>query len=251
MRYICNNPNCGSELTSTKGAILQCPKCGTDLVGEHKDGYKGVWMSPETVISRFETIINKFGAATAIKDGRFKREREAWVSGVWGFGITQLTKKQSFIEIETIEQTPDNHVFYFDEIDGNNHRQIFDVEVVDWEEHTEDLMEVIRNKCKKNYPDTFTLLVYGRHPGKIVSMESIYAGVQSIKVPFGQIWVLANASENEFEMFQMYPVKNHSKFNLAEMREKFKDQPAFSKFLMRGKGTIPENLGTFYLPIPQ
>ena len=248
MKYICSNPQCGRQSIHME-IDPKCISCGSVLIPEYKDGYRGIWMSPETVISRFEGLIKKFGFNEIIKNNRFKHEREGWVSGVWALGITEITGKENFIEIETIQETPDTHVFYFDIINGNNHRQVFDVEVVDWEEHTGELIEIIKNKSSKNYPQNFTLLIYARHPGKEVNMEEIYKEVQHMNIPFGQIWVLGSSDVDDYDIFQIYGVKNHIKFNLSKLREKYKNQIPFSKFLMRGKGTDIENLGVIYLPL--
>jgi hypothetical protein len=245
---ICSNPKCGKEINSS---VLNCPQCSSILIEEYKDGYKGIWMSPDIVISRFEGIVKRYGFEDAIKNNKFKQEREGWVSGVWALGITTQINKEIWVEIETVEQTPDTHVFYFETINGNNHRYVFDVEVVDWEEHTQNLMDIIIKKSRKSYASNFTLLIYGRHPGKTVNMEQIYGEVQKLKVPFWQIWILGGGDNNSYTIFQLFGGKNEIEFNLEILRNKFRKQIPFSKFLMRGTGTEIKNLGSIYLPLPQ
>ncbi len=147
------------------------------MVPARAEGYTNLWMSPEFVVARFEKIIGTYGFEEA-KKGRFKREREAWISAVWALGLRETMKRiEYWIEIETLDQTPDCKVQFFDTTKGYNHRMILNLEIVEWEEHQDDVMNVIRAKCLKAYPDYFYLIVLARNGG-IINAPSLLGELQ-------------------------------------------------------------------------
>lgn len=250
MKGICSNPKCGKEIEYLKNSISVCLDCGHSLIPEYVDGYKGVWMSPDTIILRLEGLLKKYDYSFVLKSNKFKHEREAWVSAVWALGITHEINTEIWIEIETTEETPDTYVFYFDVIDNRNYKRVFNIEVADWEEHTDDLLNIIKNKSKKNYPDYFILLIYARNPKKKINSEEIYSKLKKIKIPFSEIWILTCTGNDDYVIQRLYPQKSEIPFNVKSLRDRFKNQISFAKFLKRGRGTDLENLGNFYLPLP-
>jgi len=55
----------------------RCMKCDVDML--RPSDYSQVSMSPYTAIIRMRTISEKYGIDRARTDGRFKKEREAWL----------------------------------------------------------------------------------------------------------------------------------------------------------------------------
>jgi hypothetical protein len=57
------------------------------------------------------------------------------------------------------------HVSYFrlDQSSGRNCIQTQSIEIVDWEEHVDDAVKVIKRKCQQAYPPHFCLLVLARN----------------------------------------------------------------------------------------
>src|SRR4051812_7908245 len=76
--------------------------------------------------------------------------------------LSEIHAKKYWVEIETVEQTPDTKVHHIDQSRGHNVVQTQSVEVVDWEQHVEDPMALIRAKSRKSYPDHFCLLITAR-----------------------------------------------------------------------------------------
>ena len=72
-------------------------------------------MSPKFVIERMQRVVEKHGLQQAESRGRFKQEREAWTSAVFTLGQTEITSKTYWIEVETVERTPDTKVHYIDQ----------------------------------------------------------------------------------------------------------------------------------------
>ena len=87
------------------------------------DSYTGLLMNPAFLVHRMQRIVEKHGRQEAESSGRFKHEREAWTSAVWALGQTELTGQQLWVEIETIEQTPDTKVHHLDKSKGYHHLQ--------------------------------------------------------------------------------------------------------------------------------
>jgi hypothetical protein len=117
MKYCC--PQCEREDEVIGDSSPRCLVCKTALI-KATDGYKGLWMSPKIVIERMITINKKHGFHAAANDRRFKQEREAWTSAIWALGRTETTGRDYWVEIETVEQTPDTKVHYLDQSADHN-----------------------------------------------------------------------------------------------------------------------------------
>lgn len=75
------------------------------------------------------TISETFGVERARTDGRFKKEREAWTTGVFALALSKLNGEQWWIEIETKDSTPDTKLRQLDQSSGNNVIQTRNIEV--------------------------------------------------------------------------------------------------------------------------
>lgn len=205
-------------------------------------------MSPAIILRRFETVM-KHGKAAA-KQGRHKQEREAWISAVWSLGLHEITGNEYWIEIETRDATPDCKVHFIDPSSGNNNVMTINVEVVEWEEHRDDVMDVIAPKCAKAYPAFFFLVVFCRN-GKNIDVQSLMAKMGELTVPFGEVWVLGRLSNvgTAYSMFRLHPGSRLVEFDLRETIAKDKRNIDFLTRMGRGKGTAFEELGPIYLPI--
>ena len=119
------------------------------------ESYTGLLMSPKFLIKRMQGVVEKHGRQKAESSGRFKHEREAWTSAVWALGLTKLTGQQLWVEIETIEQTPDTKVHHLDKSKGHHNLQIRNLEIVDWVPQVDSVMEVIEQS-----PDGVPVILY-------------------------------------------------------------------------------------------
>src|SRR4051812_23860334 len=118
MKFAC--PNCGRSEEVIGDRYPSCLLCDVRMVAPRPEGYADLLMSPEYVVKRFERIIGTYGFEGATQ-GRFKREREAWISAVWALGLRETMQPLEYwIEIETREPTPDCKVQFFDTSKGYN-----------------------------------------------------------------------------------------------------------------------------------
>lgn len=211
--------------------------------------YTGKWFNPAMLIRRFETVIASHGLSKA-ESGRFRREREGWISAVWSLGIRRITGLQYWIEIETADQTPDCKVHFLDQSSGNNHRMTMNVEVVEWDEHRQDLMEIIAQKCARAYPKYFFLVVLVRS-GNIIELGSVLQRLTEARVPFAEIWILGRISPitTEYRMVQLHPYSKDVRFDLVKALQDDRRECDIIQPLQRGKGTEFQRMGITYLPI--
>jgi len=212
--------------------------------------YSEFWMSPYIVIRRMATISEAHGIERARSDGQFKKEREAWTTGVLALALSKLEDRQRWIEIETVDRTPDTKLHEIDQSSGHNVIQTRSIEIVDWQENVEDIMEVIGKKCERAYPSDYLLVVNARHRGKPLSFDRVIEEMKSVDSPFLEVWVVACVGKDDFKVVRVAPSGISIDLNLPPELERAKQQPPFMKRGTRGTGTEFRNLGPAYLPIP-
>jgi len=247
MRFLC--PNCDREETILLDRNPLCLFCRVEMLPA--SDYSGRWMSPFIVIRRMVTIRETYGIKLAHTDRRLKKEREAFATGLLALGISKLTGKQLWVEIETVESTPDTRLRRLEQSSGHNTVQTRPVEVVDWEENVDDVMKVIRKKCGRAYPGDYLLLVHARHVGKLIDFNRIIEEMKTIRSPFLEVWVVAFVGQDDVKVVRVSPGDLGTDLKLGAELEKASAQAPFMKPRMRGTGTELEDLGLLFLPIPQ
>src|ERR1700730_2126453 len=140
MRFCC--PDCGREEEVLVDRQPLCLHCRITMVAA--SDYSDVWMSPWIAIRRMMTVNETYGTEVGRTARRFKREREAWTTGMFALALTKLMRKEFWVEIETVDNTPDTRLRHIDQSQGHNAIETRNIEIVDWDEHVEDIMEVIR-----------------------------------------------------------------------------------------------------------
>ena len=87
-----------------------------------------------------------YGTEVARTHQRFKKEREAWTTGMFALALSKLTGKEFWVEIETADTTPDTRLRHIDQSEGHNSIETVNIEIVDWVEHVANIMEPIMKK---------------------------------------------------------------------------------------------------------
>jgi len=246
MKFCC--PKCRREEEVIGDTKPKCMTCDVSMVQE-TTSYKGLWMSPHFVLARMKLLIEKYGYQDATANGRFKKEREAWTSAMYALGLSEMQNRQWWVEIETEEQTPDTKVHYMDQSSGRNCIQTQSLEVVDWEEHVDDAVTVIKQKCQRAYPAYFCLLVLARN-GRNLDVEMLIREVLSERVPFGEIWIIGCLSEGLMTMVRIFPSTFRLDFETVQSLGKLGGQHDIMRKLQRGTSTELQELGFVYLPLP-
>ncbi len=248
MQFLCTT--CGGNPEEIIGdGSPKCLRCSKPMVAATLS-YKGLWLSPSFVIHRMQKIIEKHGNEEA-SSGRFKKEREAWTTAAWALGLKEIGETDSWVEIETVERTPDTKLHQLDQSTGHNKIETRNIEVVDWEEHVDDAMDVIKKKCANAYPRYFGLLVLGRS-GKVLDVDSVVKAIRGTCVPFAEIWILGRPLEAHarVQMARLFPDRTDIGFDLADAVRRSEGQREIMRPEGRGTGTDFHHRGDVWLPIP-
>ena len=246
MRFCC--PNCGRDEEILLDREPLCLFCRVEMIAA--SSYSELWMSPYIAIKRMATISETYGIQQARSDGRFKKEREAWTTGVLALALSKLKDEVWWIEIETFDSTPDTKLRNIDQSSGHNVIQTRSIEIVDWEENVADIMEVIAKKCGRAYPNHYLLLVNARHSGKVLDFDRIIEEMKRRPSPFLEIWVVAFIEQGHVKVVRVAPGGPAIDFNIRAELEKARLQQPFLKRGIRGMDSEFRDLGLSFLPIP-
>ncbi len=249
MKYLC--PQCGRTEIVIGDSLPDCLTCRVRMLKPTME-YTDLLMSPNIVIRRFKSTIEKHGWKR-ILTGRFKQEREACIAAIWALGVQSTTGVNEYwIEVVTKDQTPDCKVIFFDTSKGYNHRKIMNLEIVEWDEHRDNMLELIEQKCGKGYPSYFFLVVFVRND-KETLVHDILQKFESLKIPFAQIWIVGRIpiSIGSYRMFRAHPKPTELiDFDVFDGFRRNLNQIDFMQLEGRGKGIEKTNRGILYLPIP-
>lgn len=205
-------------------------------------------MSPCFVIDRMEKISETYGIDVARTDRRFKREREAWTTAMLALALRKLTSQEWWVEVETVQRTPDNKLQRIDQSPNGNIIQTYEIEVVDWVKNVADIMQVIRKKCARAYPNKYLLLVNARS-GKLLDFDRVIEEMETLRSPFLEVWIIAFIQPGDVKVVRVAPAQPFVDLTREDFQNARK-QKAFMKRGTRGTSTEFEDLGLGYLPIP-
>jgi hypothetical protein len=209
--------------------------------------YSDVWMSPWIAIRRMMTVNETHGTDVGRTDRRFKREREAWTTGMFALALTKLMRKEFWVEIETVDNTPDTRLRHIDQSQGHNAIETRNIEIVDWDEHVEDIMEVIRKKCSRAYPADYFLLVHARS-GKTLDFDCVIEEMKKVHSPFFEVWIFGRMTDDQMVAGRILPSPLRIDVEIRKALEGTKKQTAFLQREKRGTSTEFRDLGPVYLP---
>jgi len=245
MKFMC--PNCGRQEEIILERKPRCSFCPVEMIPE--SDYSDCFMSPFIALRRMRTIRETYGTERARSDGQFKKEREAAATAFLALAYKELHQKEWWIEI-AIDEPPDTRLHSVDQSAGYNVHLNCNVEVVDWEEHVEDIMDVIRQKCGKQYPRDYVLLVHARYVGKVVDLFKIIEEVKKIPSPFSEIWLIGAVERNHARVVRIAPPDVAFDLDVGAAMETASKQHPFLKRGIRGTEPGFYRIGITFLPIP-
>jgi hypothetical protein len=245
MEFMCGQ--CGRTEQVFGDDTPACWTCGAPLI-KATPSYAGCMMSPEFALLRMKKVVEKYGL-NAAASGRFKQEREASSTALYALALSEMTGAKYWVEVETIQQTPDTTVYEIDQSQGRNILRQQSVEVVDWEQHVDDPMELIRAKSRKRYPADYRLLIAARS-GKMVYPQVIARDIRKMTVPFEEVWILGLPTSHTVNIARVHPTIFQLEFDIFEALKKAKTDADVMSKRQRGKETEFVYLGPIYLPIP-
>jgi hypothetical protein len=213
--------------------------------------YTQVSMSPYAAIVRMRTLSDRCGIDRARTDGRFKKEREAWAAGVLALALSKLKDDVWWVQIETVDATPDTKLLQIDRTSNGNVVNIRNVENVDWEENVDDIMTVIGKKCKRQYPSDYLLVVHARNYLKEINFDRVIGEMKSLQSPFLEVWVIAVVGADDIKVVRVSPGHPVIDLKVGAELEKAKKQTPFLKRGSRGREPGFYDAGTVFLPLPR
>jgi len=247
MLFCC--PQCQSEEEIILERKPRCMKCGVEMVPP--SDYSCVFMSPYTAIVRMNTISERCGMNRARTDGRFKREREAWATGWLGLALSKLKDDDWWVEVETVDATPDTRLLQIEETANGNVVNTHNIENVDWEENVDDMMTVIRKKCERQYPRDYLLLVHARNHRKEINFDCVIEEMKSVPSPFLEVWVMAVIGRDDIKVVRVSPGLPVVDLKIRAEMERAGKQVPFIKRGSRGREPGFYDAGTVFLPLPR
>src|SRR5438094_148530 len=121
-----------------------------------------IYMSPRQAINRFERLMQKCTADKVAKDSRFRQERELVCAAVFLMGIGKANNEQYWMRPgEDISGDIDIRAVRYDKSEtGSFKKYDFDIQVTEFESHTNGLSAVIQKKMESTpCRDNLELLV--------------------------------------------------------------------------------------------
>jgi hypothetical protein len=149
-----------------------------------------------------------------------------------------------------VDNTPDTRLHSIDQSSGRNVIQTRSIEVVDWEENVPDIMDVIRKKCGRAYPDYYSLVVYARHIGRVLNFANGSEEIKTIRSPFMDIWGIASAGADNLKVARVAPEFLEIDLQYSSELENAKKQRELVKRGIRGTTPGFRELGPSFMPIP-
>jgi hypothetical protein len=116
-----------------------------------------------------------------------------------------LTGKEWWIEIETVDNTPDTGLRRISQEPGGNIIETHEIEIVDWETNVDDIMGVIEKKCARAYPSNYILLVNARNSSKVVDFDRVIEEIKKLSSPFLEVWVFVFVKPSNFTVVRVAP----------------------------------------------
>jgi hypothetical protein len=197
------------------------------------------------------TISETCGSDRARTDGRFKRERETWAAGVVALALSKLKDDLWWVEVETVDATPDTKLRQIDQTANGNVINTRNIENVDWEENVDDIMTVIRKKCKRKYPNHYLLVVHARNYGKEINFDRVIEDMKSMQSPFLEVWVIAVVGLDHIKVVRVSPALPVIDLKIRAEMERANKQIPFLRRGSRGRKPGFFDAGTVFLPLPK
>jgi len=205
--------------------------------------YKGVysnnvWFSPKYAIYLLWNLKNKLGDVV-LKSDKFKKEREAWVTGVALLAINKMTNNLWWLQVP-IEDPPDMLAMTLisNLKENRNYMNYRYIEVMEINRHSSvDIeTEIINKVSDKFYPKETCLLVHIKKDILIMDMKMMSENIHNKIHHLADIWLLGNTkpATNDFILFSIFPKVEVVNFNINEEMDKLPTAMTFE--FMRAKG---------------
>ncbi len=213
-----------------------------------------ILISPNEILRRFDILREKYGQLFLKKKNCFKHERESWITAIFALALKEGDdpEQEYWIGIESIEQTPDTYIINYFKKDQELIKGIRYIEVVEWEEHVENIVDIIKKKSAKAYPRFYFLLIYARGgvPERKLDYREISKKLQGLNIPFSEIIIVTtNVSHyGNCMLFWVHPEIRLFEFNA---KESYTKNTAQARYLKELPGKNIEKTNSEVIPLPE
>lgn len=213
------------------------------------------FFSPNFIFRRFQKMLDVCGEEIVMGSTRFQKEREAWITALFLAGVSKLNKKEYWVGVEEIENTPDTYGVTFRDIGKGNSLDRMNIEVCEYESHSKlGLADHIKRKLEgKQYPGYFILLCYVHHrSGEKVDLESEYQKVIKKKFSLAKIAIIASQQNAKYDhlIVKLYPDRSKIEFNRQDEITRLEGQTDIIK-TWKGTKKDPVFLGSKEIGWPE
>lgn len=164
-----------------------------------KNSYKlselpdNLMLSPKFLFDWWDGVIERFGGEVALtnKSPDFKLARELWVAGVFACCKRLSSKKEHWVSAVS-DEAPDALVAYFDVDHIGANRQMYQIEVTEYDNNSDGLQQTIKKKLDKAYHPTTRIICYmTRTNGDFeVNLKELMDFVQANNPRNYEVWLL-------------------------------------------------------------
>ena len=192
----------------------------------------GMALSANLVLARHKDVINKYGIDNFLKKKEFKRAREMYQTAVYALGTTARTGNYYWVTpANPKDQTPDCYII---RVNGNE-LCIECVEITLWNEHVDEMWEIIQKKISKRYPGSFSIVIHDSSGKKSVSSkyyQELHEKLKSCSISAGAVrfWMeITNKKDRDVLIGELYPENTWTEFSSAHILEKYALSPQIIK----------------------
>jgi hypothetical protein len=171
-------------------------------------------LSALAVFERHNEIVSKYGLELFLKKQEFKRAREMYQTAVYAIGRTAKTGDYYWVTPSS-DNTPDCYIIW------KKGTELFVecVEIALWNQHVEDMWEIIEKKINKQYPHYFSIVINDDHEDANVSSEyyrKLHERLKTCSIIAGAVrfWMpIKNKGERDVLIGELYPTDNWTEFS--------------------------------------
>ena len=166
---------------------------------ELKNSYKlselpdNLMLSPKFLFDWWDGVIERFGGQVALdnKSPDFKLARELWVAAVFACCKRVSSNKEHWVSAVS-DTDPDALVAYFETDDIGAKRQIYQIEVTEYDNNSESLEQTLKKKLDKAYHPTTRIVCYITRTKKDfeLKLEELMDFVSSNNPRNYEVWLL-------------------------------------------------------------
>lgn len=190
----------------------------------------GIALCPHLVLARNQEIIKKYGLNNFLKRNEFKRAREMYQTAIYAIGMTARTGDYYWITPSN-KDTPDSYLIWKE----GNELFVECVELTLWNEHVEEMLEIIKKKINKQYPPYFSIVIHDSHDNQNVHsryFQEIHERLKDLSISIGAIrfWMeIKNKEPRNVLIGELYPDNYWAELSTAHILDEYSLAPQIIK----------------------